>query len=76
MIQIDSSDVIFSNQTSVNVSFSSAFLSIPSITATPSLGSLNLRNIEIFISNLTASGCTINTSAPFTGTVKVIAVRG
>lgn len=76
MIQIDISDAIFSNQTVANVVFSSPFLTIPSISAIAFSGMMEYRNIEIFVSNLTPTGCTLNTSAPFTGTVKVTAIRG
>jgi hypothetical protein len=33
-------------------------------------------NVEVFVSNLTSSGCTLNTSAAFTGAIRVVAVRG
>lgn len=71
MIQIENQTIIFSNQTTKDVSFSTAFVLPPSVSA---LAISN--NAEIFISNLTTSGCTLNTSAPITGQVRIVAVRG
>ena len=70
-MQIETQDVSFSNQSSKNVTFSVSFLSTPSISAIPVD-----QDVEIFVSNLTTSGLTLNSSANFTGTVKLIAMRG
>lgn len=51
--------------------FSTTFTDIPSISALPVI-----RNVEIFVSNLTTTGCTLNASAPFSGAVRVVAMRG
>lgn len=71
MIQIENQTIIFSNQDSKSVIFSTSFLAEPSVSAL----AIN-NNAEIFISNLTISGCTLNTSAPITGQVRIVAVRG
>jgi|GEM_PF-4438133 len=76
MIQIDRSSVVFSNEETKNITFSESFISSPSISATATTGVSDSCNVEIFVSNLTNTGCTLNASAPFTGTVSVIAVRG
>lgn len=70
-MQIDNQTVLFTNETSKAVSFSTPFTGIPSISA---LAVSN--NAEIFVSNLATDGCTLNTSAPITGQVLVVAVRG
>jgi hypothetical protein len=54
---------------SKNVTFGATFYGVPSISASPVM-----QNIEIFVSNLTSTGCTLNTSAPFAGTISLIAV--
>jgi hypothetical protein len=54
---------------SKNITFGTAFYSAPSISASP-----EAQNIEVFVTNLTTSGCTLNTSAPFAGTISLIAV--
>ena len=76
MIQIDTSDVIFTDQETKNVNFSVPFMSSPSISAIATTGASDSCNVEIFVSNLTNTGCTLNSSARFTGTVRVVAVRG
>lgn len=76
MIQIDTTVVSFSNQEVLNLAFSQTFESNPSISAIPITGIGSPCNVEIFVSNLTTSGCTLNSSAPFTGNVRVVAVRG
>lgn len=70
-MQIDNQTVLFSNEISKTVNFSTTFSEIPSVSAL----AVN-NNAEIFVSNLTTSGCTLNTSAPITGTVVVVAMRG
>lgn len=71
MIQIENQIIPFVGETSKNVSFSTTFISAPAITALPVQN-----NVEVFVSNLTTSGCTLNTSATFTGAIRVVAVRG
>ena len=71
MIQIENQIIPFVGETTKNVSFSTAFISAPAITALPVQ-----TNVEVFVSNLTSSGCTLNTSAAFTGAIRVVAVRG
>ena len=71
MLQIDTQTVSFSNQTTKSITFGIAFLGIPSVSAVPIDNDVN-----IFISNLTGTGCTLNSSAPFTGNVTVTSVRG
>lgn len=70
-MQIETQDVSFSNQSTKNVTFSVPFLFVPSISAIPVD-----QDVEIFVSNLTTTGLTLNSSANFTGTVKLIATRG
>lgn len=76
MIQIDTTEVSFSNQTQASVIFSQPFISTPSISAISTSGLSDSCNVEMFVSDLTSTGCTLNSSAPFTGTVRVVAVRG
>lgn len=71
MIQIENQTIAFIREDSKNVTFSTTFLSSPSVSAY----AIN-NNAEIFVSNLTTSGCTLNTSAPITGQVRIVAVRG
>lgn len=71
MIQIENQTIPFNKEESKNVTFSTAFLGSPSVSAY----AIN-NNAEIFVSNLTTSGCTLNTSAPITGQVRIVAVRG
>ena len=71
MIQIENQTIVFSNQITRNVLFSTTFVSPPSV----SVLAIN-NNAEIFVSNLTTTGCTLNTSAPITGQVRIVAVRG
>jgi hypothetical protein len=76
MIQIDTTEVNFSNQEFLNLNFSQPFMSIPAISAIPVTGAGSPCNVEIFVSNLTTTGCTLNSSSRFTGKVRVVAVRG
>ena len=71
MIQIENQTVIFTGNESKDVTFSTVFLGPTSISAY----AIN-NNAEIFVCNLTTSGCTLNTSAPITGQVRIVAVRG
>jgi len=71
MIQIENQTIVFANQDSKSVTFSTSFMSEPSVSA----HAID-NNAEIFVSNLTTTGCTLNTSAPITGQVMFIAVRG
>lgn len=71
-MQLETQEIVFSPaDTSKNVSFDTVFLSIPSVTVT-----VKIQNVNIFVSNLTTTGCTLNTSAPFAGSVSLIAARG
>lgn len=70
-MQIEAQDVSFSNESSKNINFSISFLSTPSISAI----AID-QNVEIFVSNLTTVGCTLNASSKFTGSVKLVATRG
>ena len=70
-MQISNQTVSFTNESSKTVSFSPVFDDIPSVSA---IAVSN--NVEIFVSNLTIDSCTLNTSAPITGQVVVVAVRG
>lgn len=76
MIQIDTSSVVFTNEEMKNITFSEPFISPPSVSATATTGISDACNVEMFVSNLTNTGCTLNSSARFTGTVRVVAVRG
>jgi hypothetical protein len=71
MMQIDNQTVLFTNESSKAVTFSAAFAGDPAVSAL----AVN-NNAEVFVSNLTTGGCTLNTSAPITGQVLVVAVRG
>lgn len=71
MIQIENQTILFTGEDSKAVIFSTTFLSEPTVTA----HAIN-NNAEIYISDLTTSGCTLNTSAPITGQVRIVAVRG
>ena len=71
MIQIENQNITFVNETDKNVTFTNSFIEIPSISAIPVA-----RNVEIFVSNLTTTGCTLNASAAFSGVVRVVAMRG
>ncbi len=72
-MQIDTQQITFTlaDGTTKNVVFGVTFTSIPSVSAIP-----QGNNINLFISNLTMSGCTLNSSVPFVGTVSLIAARG
>jgi len=71
MMQIDSQTVVFINQSSKILNFSNSFDGLPAISA---IAVDN--NVEIFVSNITTVSCTLNTSAPITGQILVIATRG
>lgn len=71
MIQIENQTIVFNKEESKNVTFSTSFSGAPSVSAY-AIGN----NTEIFVSNLTSAGCTLNTSAPITGQVRIVAVRG
>jgi hypothetical protein len=71
MIQIENQNITFVNETEKNILFTNSFVEIPSISAIPVL-----RNVEIFVSNLTTTGCTLNASAAFSGVVRVVVMRG
>ena len=72
-MQLETQEIVFSpsDGTTKSVVFSTVFLSIPSVSVT-----VNIQNVNIFVSNLTTTGCTLNTSAPFAGSVSLIAARG
>lgn len=70
-MQIDNQTVSFINESSKIVNFSSSFVGLPAISAIA-----ENNNTEIFVSNITTSSCTLNTSAPITGQILVIAMRG
>jgi hypothetical protein len=70
-MQIETQNIVFSNESQKSVSFSVSFLGIPAVSAV----SIN-QNVELYLSNLTTSGFTLNSSSPFTGNVKIIATRG
>jgi hypothetical protein len=70
-MKIETLNIPFNNETASLVTFSASFDDVPNVSAI----AVN-QDIEIFVSSLTKFGCTINTSAPFTGNVKVIAIRG
>ena len=71
MIQIEDQTINFTENEQVSVSFSVPFTGIPSISALPVS-----KNVEIFVSNLTESGCILNASSAFTGAVRIVAMRG
>ena len=64
--EIETFEVSFSSEIEKSVSYS--FTRVPKLTATSD------DNINIYLSNITSSGCTINTSTKFTGTVYVHAI--
>ena len=70
-MQIDSQTVLFVDQSSKILNFSSAFDGLPAISAI----AVDI-NVEIFVSNITTVSCKLNTSAPITGQILVIATRG
>lgn len=63
-IEILEESVRFVGTDSVSITYS--FSKIPFITATSILD-----NVNVFVESVTASGCTIRTSAPITGNVHV-----
>jgi hypothetical protein len=71
MIQIDTQTASFANQSSKTITFGLTFYGTPTVNAIPVD-----TDVEIFVSSITGTGCTLNSSAPFTGNVAVTAVRG
>lgn len=72
-MEIETQQITFTlvDGTTKNVVFNASFTSIPAVTAIP-----QGNNINLFVSNLTTIGCTLNSSVPFAGTVSLIAIRG
>ena len=61
--------VTFSGHVSRAISFPGVFAGKPQIVATPGSD----MNVNIWVSDVTVSGATINASAPITGDVQVVA---
>lgn len=70
-MEIDTQTISFAGQSSKSIAFSTTFTGTPTVNAIP----IDV-DVELFISNVTVTGCTLNSSAPFTGNVAVTAVRG
>jgi hypothetical protein len=66
VFEMETFEVSFSNETEKSISYS--FTKVPKLTATTD------DNINIYLSNITDSSCTINASTKFTGTVYVHAI--
>jgi len=69
-LQYDTQVVSFTGQVSRSVTFSSMFGGIPKVVATPSS---NL-NVNVWLSDITTTGLTVNISAPGTGDVQLTAI--
>jgi len=69
-LQYDTQVVSFTGQVSRSVTFSSMFGGVPKVVATPSS---NL-NVNVWLSDITTTGLTVNISAPGTGDVQITAI--
>jgi hypothetical protein len=69
-VQLEVAAVIFTNQSQVSYSFSEKFPAVPTITAIScdSLGT-STADVNVFISAITTTNVTLETSQAFTGTV-------
>ena len=68
-IAIETAKVYFDNTSEVTYVFTGTFIAIPSITATAEVDDLN-----VFITSITTTSVTINTSESFTGYVDIHAI--
>lgn len=64
-IEVQEEAVVFSGTDSVSITY--LFSKVPFITAT----SATTNNVNVYVENVTSTGCTIRTSAPITGEVHV-----
>ena len=64
-VEIELFELSFSEESSRIITFSCSFSRIPQITVTTS------GNENMYVSNITKSGCTVHASANITGTVRV-----
>jgi len=69
-LKYDTQVVSFTGQVSRSVTFSSTFGGVPKVVATPSS---NL-NVNVWLSDITTTGLTVNISAPGTGDVQLTAI--
>ena len=72
---VESTKVALSNQTSSTYSFQTKYISIPTvqISAEPSDDSQGM--VNVFITALTTSAVTFETSAPFTGNIHIQIIK-
>ena len=63
-VEILEESVRFTSSDSVSITYS--FSKVPFVTATSSVN-----NVNVYVANITSTGCTIRTSAPITGDVHV-----
>ena len=73
---VESTKITFTNASSGSHTFTKAFTSAPYITATAydSAGNESA-NVNVFITSVSTSSVTIETSAPFTGEVHIHAIQ-
>ena len=73
---VESTKITFTNSNSESHTFSKSFTSVPYVTATPFDSEGNeSANVNVFITAVTTSSVTIQTSAPFTGEVHIHAIQ-
>ena len=72
----ESAEVTFANANSVAYTFTKTFTSTPFVTAIASDSEGNeSANVNVFISSVSLTSVTIETSAPFTGVVHIHAIQ-
>lgn len=69
-LQYDTQVVSFTGQVSRSVSFSRPFGGVPRVVATPSSD----LNVNVWLSDITVTGLTVNISAPGTGDIQLTAI--
>ena len=64
-VEIEMFELSFSNESTKDITFTCSFSHIPTVTAIPD------GNENIYLTSVSKVGCTINSSANMTGTVRV-----
>ena len=71
---VESTQRTFANQSSKTHTFTKSFTSVPFVTATP-FDSDGSATVNIVITAVTTATVTLETSAPFTGTIHIHAIQ-
>ena len=73
---VESTRIIFTNTSSATQAFTKSFTSAPYVTATAFDSEGNeSANVNVFITAVSTSSVTVQTSAPFTGEVHIQAIQ-